>query len=262
MTVDSSARHKHDMNRGKTRPLLDPLAIAMMLGFFRAELDPLVRRLGVDHPDIQRITVTFFENLKCQYDRKLRTQALRLRKHWRKADVPRLLQLPGWASPATQRSIARLILAKDKPGRGVVPSPKSFEDAFNDALTLGLLYVDPTTSPRKRRELHKTMPKHPDLVEAAFRGELAKARRKVPDRTLPHRKASEIAEEEVAEAAGISTAVVHQLGQHVRDASRRERERGNVVLDEPAMTAADLKRLLDYPAEAAKAKLRKPPDFR
>ena len=34
---------------------------------------------------------------------------------------------------------------------------------------------------------------------------------------FPHRKASEIAEEEVAEAAGISVWMVHALCQHARD---------------------------------------------
>src|SRR5262249_50224424 len=148
-----------------------------------------------------------------------------------------------------RRRIDQLEAAKDKLGRGVVPAPKSFMQALVEGLALMSLYVDPTTSPEKRCELHhRKMPKHPDLIEAAFRGEFKKATQKKP--AGPHRKVSEIAEEAVAEAAGISVPVVHQLCQRVRD-----EHKGRGV--EPEMTAADLKDHLDYPA-----KLAKKPDFR
>lgn len=258
------------MDRRKAEPLLCPFSVAMMLAFLPAvQLD--LRRHGVNG-DVREAVPGFVEHLKRQYDRKVRAQALCLRKHWRKADVPNLLLLPGKASEATQRLIRKLVLAKDKGGRGVIAEPKSFEHAFIEDFALGQRYVDPSTKPEERRALHKKMPKHADLIEAAFRGEFRRARRRMPDgwdkgHADPHRKASEIAEEEVAEAAGISPAMVHQLCQHARNDYKKAlrwaaARPGRRVEREPAMTALELKRHLDYPAELAKPKLPKPPDFK
>jgi hypothetical protein len=266
--------------RRKTGSPLDTLSVAASLLFLRVELDPLVRRLGVDHPDVQKAVEAFFEHWKRQYDRKIRAQALRERRRWRKADIPALVELfllPGCASPASQRCIARLMLAEGKAvlGRGAIPPPQKFEDAFFDALKVGRRIADPATSPNERRALHKKLPKYPDLIEAAFRGEIARAKieqarfRLRTDRTLPYRIASELAEERVAEAAGLSPAVVHQLCQQVRDATKREKERGErerkrgkrgfTVTDEPMMTAAQLKAHLEWcPTELAQ--LPKAPD--
>jgi hypothetical protein len=237
----------------------------MMLAFLPGvQLD--LRRNGADGGDVQKAVPGFVEHLKRQYDRKLRAQALRLRKHWRKADVDNLLLLPGKASEATQRRIRKLLLAEDKAGRGVIPEPKSFEQEFVENLTIGRRLVDPATPPEEWRELHRKMPTYPRLIEAAYRGELARAKQRMPRgwdaaagrADFPHRKASEIAEEEVAEAADISPPMVHALCQQARDDAQRwaaaRPDRG--LVEEPSMTADQLRRHL-----AELAELRELPDL-
>jgi hypothetical protein len=232
----SSMRHGCNMNQ-KTDPLLNPLSIAMMLVFLRVELDPLVRRLGVDDPAVYRVVIAFFENLKRQYDRRIRARALRLRHHWRKADVPRLLQLPGWASPAVQRRIARLIEAKDKTGRGVISQPQTFAEAFFEVGNIAKGLSDPTTPADVRKNLYKKTPWFDRYVEAAYRGELRAWQRKEP-----YRKPSEHAREAVSDAVGISTAKVNQIC----DRERKQFTRGQFgKLDDPEMSAAELKRHLE-----------------
>jgi hypothetical protein len=226
---------------------LNPLAVVMLMATF-VDQSHFLHEHG-DAETLRQFAGDFFADIKRQYDRKLMWQAFRLRSRWRKSDVPRLLRIFDENMPATRRSIERLAKTKEKAfGRGVIPEPVSFEQAFFDGWRHMQCVVDPTTTAEERRDLHQAMPKHAHLIKAAYRGELALARRRMP-RGQPHRKASEIAEEAVAEAAGISPAMVHELCQQVRE---EERKRSGVTEPEPTMTARDLKKHLDRPAELAK----------
>ena len=224
------------------------------------------RHHGVPEHELRKIVSDCFRDLKDQHDRKIRAQALRERRRWRKADVPRLLQLPG-ASPAANHRIAGLLKDKHSSGRGVVSAPKQFDQAVVEALTFWQHMVDPVTSRQERREMRKGMPKFPSLIEAAYRGELvrelAKAPRNKNDKTAPHLTASDFARGNVAEAAGISKATVHQLCHQVRRELQQARKKLEddrqarlmrdpqcitglcEVLEEPAMTAAELKQYLE-----------------
>ena len=201
------------MERRKAEPLLSPIAVVMMLAVL-AGMQRDLRRNGVGG-DVQEVVPDFVKNMRRQYDRKQRAQALRLRRHWRKADVVKLWSLP---------------------------------------------------TPDEWRKLHRKMPTYPRLIEAAYRGELARAKQQMPRSRdaaagrddFPHRKASEIAEEEVAEAAGISVWMVHALCQHARDDSKRwaAARRGRGLVEE-TMTADQLRQHL-----AELAELREPQDLR
>ena len=244
------------MKRRKAEPLLSPLSAAMILAAL-AGLQLDLRRNGVDG-DVQEAVPDFVKNMRRQHDRKRRAQALRLRRHWRKADVDNLLLLPGKASQATQRLIRKLLLARDGTGRGVVPEPKSFGHEFVENLALGRRFEDPTTTADKWRELHRKMPTYPRLIESAYRGEKERLERGQRfDRGTPSLKPSEYAEANVAEAAGISVHLVHKLCQQVRDdykkaqlwAAARPLDRG--LVEEPKMTADELRLHLDELRELA-----------
>ena len=206
--------------------------------------------LGADDPAVRESAKKLAEDLKKQFDRKICTRALRRRHAWRKADVANLLLLPGKASEATQRQIRRVAIAKDKNGRGVVPTPETFEEALGDGFSAMSQMADPATSFEERCKLHaQASPWHGRLIEAAYRGELAKQRLRHAGSSEPHLPLSEIAEDKVGKAAGISRSQVHQLCQLMRDersaAERRAATRSGhaVELDSP-MTAAELKRHL------------------
>jgi hypothetical protein len=256
------ARSTTIKKRKKKPPLRDPLnpfSAMMIFAVVAGNCRDLAHHLGVgtDHPDVRKYADALLKSLEKQYDRKVRAQALRRREDWRKADVPRLLKLPG-ASEAANHRIAELTENKHSSGHGVVPEPKQFEQAFAEALNVGLRIVDPTKPSDERRELRrKNMPTYAAQIEAAYRGEFEKVRGRTTDKNYPHWSASQLAEHNVAEAAGISAAEVHQHCQHVRDEYKRA-ERwaaarpGREVKPEPAVTAADLKRHLDRLAELAK----------
>jgi hypothetical protein len=236
-----------DMNQKKRPPPnpVNPVNAAFILFW------PIVvaRHLGADHPEVGKAIHTLGEDLRRQYNRKLQAQALRLRRRCRKSDVPRLLRLPGEKSPRIYQLIEKLGLTTDLGGRGVIPEPKTFDQAFAEALAV--LQRNADANPNERRELQKkNMPKYPDMIEAAFRGEHAEARRKIGDRKSPHSKASEIAEDKVAEAAGISRPLVHQLCQEARDGYKSALKwaaarPGRGVALEPAITAAQLRQHLE-----------------
>jgi len=228
--------------RAKKQLQLTPMDVVAASYLCSEALAPLVRLLGADHPNIRRATVALIEGVKRQYGRKIRVAALRDRRRWKTADVAALLRLPG-ASAAANRRIARL-MEKSSLGPGVIPPPRSFEDAGAVALRL----VDPATSPGERREIRKTMPKFPDLVEAAYRGELANSQLRRTVEKTPHLKPAQIAEAAVAAAAHISEAKVHAICAEVRrefhDAKRRLKP-GNGLELEPPMSAAELKAYLE-----------------
>jgi hypothetical protein len=248
-----STRHGRDMKAKKKTPpshLDQNLALAFFGGL--AIVADYLRQAGIspNDPLVAKATASLIDDLKDQYARKVRAQALRLRKHWRKADVPRLLQLAGDAREATQRKISQTLLAKDKTGRGVVPAPKTFDEALRDGCSLWSRIADPATSLAERRKLARQSPLYPRLIEAAYRGELEKAKRKVPDRSLPHHKPSEIAEDAVAQAAGLSIDVVHQIIYRARQEDKQAlkwaaSQPDRWVEPDPAITAAQLKRHLE-----------------
>jgi hypothetical protein len=246
------------MKRVRESPL-NPVSAVMLLAYLANA--GMAARLGVDPQRAGDVIKDQIKNFEAQYERKLRAQALRRRRQWRKADLPALaeLLLDGHAKPATQRELRRLSSAK-KPGPRAIPPPKNFEKALQDGLDVLRQLGDPATPPNKRRQLRiENMPKFPDLVEAAYRGELAAEKRRLRlglDRTSPHHKASDLAKERVAKAAGISSAKVHQLCQQVRDERKRLQKKRKLLdergprlnhgfVDESAMSAADLKAYLD-----------------
>ena len=256
----NSMRHGRDMKRKKTsqpRDHLDArLALAFVAGF--AMLADMQRRAGIDadHPAVREAAANLVASLKRQHGRKVRARALRRRGEWRKADVPNLLALQGDTLEATAREIGR-VHGSDRKGRGVVPAPKPLEQALAEALGSAFRMVDPATPRNERRERHrKTSPWFPRLIEAACRGELKRQRLLHNGTSEPHRYLSEIAQEKVAEAAGMTRSAVHQLSQRVRDERKIRKKRalqrakrfppalGCGVEPDPLMTAADLKRHL------------------
>jgi hypothetical protein len=163
------------------RESLNPfLAVGTL--FYLAGVGEELRRAGVIfHPQDANRFVVFFEDLKRRYERKIRAQALRKRRDWRKADIPALVELfllPGYASPATQQCIARLIRAKGLLGPGVIPSPKRFEEAFVDSYKFGLRWAT-ATSVNERRELRKKMPRVREVTGDRFGGEWPRERFRV-----------------------------------------------------------------------------------
>jgi hypothetical protein len=242
------ARMRQERKRKPPPNPVDPVKAVFIAFALRTVLDPLVSRLGAAHPEVQRAFDASVEHLRRQYDRKLQAQALRLRRRCRKADVRRLWRLPGEKSPRILRLIQRLELAKGLGGRGVIPEPMTFDEALGNAFAVWPRIA--AAKPNERRDLRKNnMPKYSTMIEAAYRGELTEARRKIGDRKAPHSKASEIAEDKVAEAAGITRPLVHQICQAVRDdksalkwAAARP---GRGVVPEPATTAAQLRHHLE-----------------
>jgi hypothetical protein len=118
---------------------------------------------------------------------------------------------------------------------------KPFDEALRDGLNAWYRMVDPATSAAARR----FSPWYPRLVRAAYEGELRaerKARRKSSD-DYPRINASEIAEDRVAEAAGISRSAVHQLCQRARDEGR-----GGVDDLDPPTAEALRRHLSDAPS--------------
>jgi transcriptional regulator with XRE-family HTH domain len=165
----------------------------------------------------------------------VRLRALRKRKDWRKADLPRLLYIG--VPPAGQRRIAKLLKSKS-PGRGVVPPSKSFLEEIVDGWETMKGLADPATPPNIRRKLYEKTRWWPYFIEAAYRGELKKVK---GGTAWHHRRASEFAEQEVAAAVGISASKVHQLCQQVRD----WRGGAPAPADEPSTSATELKQYLE-----------------
>jgi hypothetical protein len=158
--------------------------------------------------------------------------------------------------PAAQKRIARL-LENNSPGRGVVSEPRSLSRVVGEGLNILRQLADPATPPNIRISLYKKTPWWPRFIEAAYRGELRKAKlqqgisRKARYGDTP----SEIAEEKVAEAATISSAEVHALCQQVRDEAKAWEKRGGTSADDPEISAAELARhLANGPAELSKVR--------
>ena len=151
-------------------------------------------------------------------------EAYRRRRHWRKADIPKLRAL-GVCSAADRR-LQRIESAKS-PGRGVIRSYSPLDETLTAGIAHLGAYFDPATPPAKRLALlKKTRPWWPYVVEALYRGEYharKSSRTKSP---------SEIAEQEVARHLGVSPAIVRKLCTAVRQ------ERGAAPPDCPAIPVA------------------------
>jgi hypothetical protein len=246
----SRGRHRIDLpmpEASKRKPPIDPLKAVFLVFAHMIALEPLARRLGADHPEVTKALNVSIEDVRRQYNRKLQAEALRRRWRCQKSDIPRLLALPGEKSPWIYRLAERLARVPGLGGRGVIPEPRTFDQAFSENFAVWPRLA--AAEPHQRRVLHKRhMPKYPGLIYAAYQGELAiEKRRRITERRLPGRpKASEIAEDRVAEAAGISRPLVHQLCQQERDEFKAAQRwaaagPGRGVEPEPAITAAQLR---------------------
>jgi hypothetical protein len=214
------------------------LALAFLAG--TAMIATSSRELGrnTNQSLLQEVQDKLLNDLKRQYERKIRARALRRRRDWRKADVNPLVTLfliPAVGRKAAYRRIGLLIEAKGKLGKGVVMA-KPFDEALRDGLNVCYRMVNPATSAAAR----PLSPWYARLIRAAYEGELRaeRAARQNSSDNYPRINASEIAEDQVAKAAGISRAAVHQLCQRARDEGRG----GADDLNPP--TAKELKRHL------------------
>jgi len=151
-------------------------------------------------------------------------EAYRRRRHWRKADIPKLRALG--VCPAADRRLQRIESAKS-PGRGVIRSYSPLDETLTTGIAHLSAFFDPATPPAKRLALlKKTRPWWPYVVEALYRGEYHA--RKSGQTKSP----SEIAEQEVARRLGVSPAVVRKLCTAVRQ------ERGAAPPDCPPIPMA------------------------
>lgn len=181
--------------------------------------------------------------LERQHREELKRRALALKPRWRKADIGRLLRLDIGGERADRLHMATLFEGRGPHGGpAVVPKPKTLAEEIVAWVRFGQKLFAPATPPHFRRAMYQETRWWPHLVEAAYRGELHRARASLGRLRLKDRHgatASEIAEKRVAEAAIISAAKVHALCQRVRI----ERELG--APQYPEMTAAELKRHLE-----------------
>ncbi|MBN9546985.1 MAG: hypothetical protein J0I19_16085 [Alphaproteobacteria bacterium] len=151
-------------------------------------------------------------NWEEQWIRQQRERALDRQKDWKLADRQRLQKL------GLLPSAERLLQKQHGRGRGVVAPVTSLGQyivsGLNDLKTL----FAPETPPSLRKETYKKFRWFPEFVEQAYRGELNRilSLRKPSTRGEPRRRASELAEERVAEAAGISSAQVRKLCHQAR----------------------------------------------
>ena len=243
-------RHGRDMSRSKkTDPTDINLALALIWGVMMMAEYADQAGIGADDPRVQRAAKELVHDLKRQYDQKLRGEAWRRRSEWRKADLKSLVPmflLSGIADPEVQREIALLFRESNKTGAPVLRA-KSFEDSLQDGLDWAMRLANPAMSKAERRN----SPWYPRMIWKAYRGELA-AEKKIRGKSnedysrLP---ASEIAQDKVAEAAGIKPSLVHALCQQARDEHKKAevwaaaQPRRSVDL-EPPTTANELKRHL------------------
>jgi len=145
--------------------------------------------------------------------RQTRLAAYRRRARWRKADLPRLVELG-----IPRRRIERIIDANRCRGRGVVPRYQSLDAMMTEmAAQFGAL-LSPETPPHTRLAILKQTPFWPEIVEALYRGEHAAAKER------RERSASTLAEELVARCLGLSDSSVRKVCVAIRKARPLEAE--------------------------------------
>jgi hypothetical protein len=96
------------------------LALAAVVGMAMIACFPREVGVEIDQSVFREAEGKLLDNLKRQYDRKIRARALRLRHDWRKADIGPLVTLfliPAVARKPTQHHIGLLIKARGKGGK-------------------------------------------------------------------------------------------------------------------------------------------------
>lgn len=145
------------------------------------------------------------------HERKARLTAYRRRQRWRKADVPRLVELG-----IPRHRIERIIDGNRRRGRGVVPRYQSLDAMMAESTEqFGILFA-PETPPHTRLATLKKTPFWPEIVEALYRGEHAAAR------VDGVRSPSTHAEEVTSGCLGISESLVRKICGTVRKARQLE----------------------------------------
>jgi hypothetical protein len=145
--------------------------------------------------------------------RQARLTAYRRRARWRKADLPRLIELG-----IPRHRIERNIDANRCRGRGVVPHYQSLDVMMTEIAVQAGVLLSPETPPHARLATLKQTSVWPEIVEALYRGEhtAAKVRRE--------RSASTLAENLVAKCLGLSDSSVRKICVAVRKARKLEAE--------------------------------------
>jgi hypothetical protein len=152
-----------------------------------------------------------WESWQEAHNRQARLTAYRRRTRWRKADLPRLVELG-----IPRHRIERIIGANRCRGRGVVPHHQTLDAAMTEmAAQFGIL-LSSETPPHARLATLKQTPLWPEIVEALYRGEHAAAKER------RERSASTLAEELVARCLGLSDSSVRKVCVAVRKARRLE----------------------------------------
>lgn len=152
-----------------------------------------------------------WESWREGHARQARLTAYRRRQHWRKADVPRLVELG-----IPRYRIERTIDANKCRGRGVVHRYLSLDDKMAELAEQFGVLLAPETPPHTRLATLKRTPLWPEVVEALYRGEHAAAQEE------SMRSPSTHAETIVAACLGISDSSVHKTCAAVRKARRLE----------------------------------------
>jgi hypothetical protein len=176
-----------------------------------------------------------------QWTRQQREKALERCKDWKRADLPRFLKLglPEWAEAQARERQGR--------GRGVVAPVTSLDEYALSGLSGLKAIFDPNTPPQVRKKLYRKSRWFPEFVEQAYRGERQRIQNGSFNRNEPHRTASDIAEERVSEAAGISSAQVRKLCHRVRKDCQG-------YSSSPPTSAADLKMHLEFGPASVRVK--------
>jgi hypothetical protein len=237
-----SVQHTCDMGP-RMGPQLDSISAVMLLVAMCAELEPLVRRLGVDHPEVHKAAVTFFENRERQYDRAVLARALQKQDQLCATDIERLLTL-STLTAVDRHYLERLLDEKSRRGRPALfaDPPKTFAQAFFDAWKVGHELWDPNTSACDRRRLYMKTRLWRRYIAAAYRGELREALKRQIDKSLPYLTASDFAKAAVADAAGITDRLVKEIYAEDEEKFIRNKKPDDDVEE---MRAADLKKRLE-----------------
>jgi hypothetical protein len=145
------------------------------------------------------------------HDRKARLAAYGRRTRWRKADVPRLVELG-----IPRHRIERIIDGNKQRGRGVVPRYQSLDAMMMEMAEKFGVLLAPQTPPHLRRATLKQTPLWPEVVEALYRGEYAAAKEDGMRAPSTH------AEGLVAKCLGISDSSVRKTCGTVRKTRKLE----------------------------------------
>ncbi len=191
------------------------------------------------NPSISKHCAELDAQFESDHRRRALLDALRLRRKWRTADIPRLEQLD--LPPVALRKLEEL-RRNPRKGRGVIREFVPAAEILRRGLCDDFRRVDLDTPPHERLACYKKTRWFPEFVEAAYRGELKLAKQRVAASGSRAGRPHELAESAVAEAAGISPALVRRYCHQERMARR-----GLLIENAAAPTsAAELKRHLEH----------------